>query len=108
MPLFAESHTDLELREHIRTPKDLNGGEPLDRRAGAIDCDEVYHHHRTRLKKIEATIRTATFDLVKNQLRDFSIDEITLTEVRSCRRSNIPKQFYRGTQYDALFSKIKV
>lgn len=62
---------------------------------------------RQRIKKIEAIIRPSTFDNIRTALQELSV-EMIVSDVRSCGRQDVRKQFYRGTEYDALVPKVKL
>ena len=108
MQLYGvEVQAPLGFETRQQAPQDANemearyqGGEQRPRRED--------HGDRKRLKKIEAIIRPATFDIIRYELEDLCVEEIIVTEVRTCARRDVRKQFYRGAQYEVLLPKMKV
>jgi nitrogen regulatory protein P-II 1 len=61
------------------------------------------------MKKIEAIIKTARFETVKEALEKFDICGITVTQVFGCGRQKGKKEIYRGTEVTVnLLPKIKI
>lgn len=61
------------------------------------------------MKKIEAIIRPAKLDDIKEALGKFGIHGMTVTEVIGCGLQKGKKEIYRGTEYTIdLLPKIKI
>lgn len=61
------------------------------------------------MKKIEAIIRPAKLDDIKDALGKFGIHGMTVTEVIGCGLQKGKKEVYRGTEYTIdLIAKIKI
>src|ERR1035441_8148849 len=103
----AEDQVSLGFETRQRAPKDANEIEAQHEGGERPPCCEP-HGQRKLLKKIEAILRPATFDIIRSELEGLSIGEITISEVRTCGRQDVRKQFYRGAQYDVLLPKVKV
>lgn len=61
------------------------------------------------MKKIEAIVRPAKFDEIKEALGRFNIGGMTVTEVLGCGMQKGKTEVYRGTEYSVdLLNKIKI
>jgi nitrogen regulatory protein PII len=60
-----------------------------------------------RLRKIEAIMAPAAFDLVKPVLEEMTID-IAVSEIHACGSEASRKGYYRGAEYRVLTPKIKL
>lgn len=61
------------------------------------------------MKKIEAIIRPAKFEALKEALGSYNIHGLTVTEVVGCGLQKGKTEIYRGTEYSIdLLPKIKV
>lgn len=61
------------------------------------------------MKKIEAIIRPAKLDDIKDALGKFGVHGMTVTEVIGCGLQKGKKEVYRGTEYTIdLLPKIKI
>lgn len=61
------------------------------------------------MKKIEAIIRPAKLDEIKDALGRFGIHGMTVTEVIGCGLQKGKKEIYRGTEYTIdLLPKVKI
>ena len=61
------------------------------------------------MKKIEAIIQPFKLDEVKEALKSFGIDGMTISEVRGHGRQKGHKEVYRGQEYNVdLLPKVKV
>ena len=61
------------------------------------------------MKKVEAIIKSAKFESVKEALDKFDVHGITVTQVYGCGRQKGKKEIYRGTEvFVNLLPKIKI
>ena len=103
MRLYAEVQTPV--RSEACQPANSIGTQWEDgERNGTSDCRD----QSKRVKKVEAIVLPETFEMIRSELEEFSIQEISLTEVRICGRQDARKQFYRGAEYEVLQPKVKV
>lgn len=103
MRLYAENQTPV--RRQACQPADSIGTQwEDDERNGSYNGRDP----SKRVKKVEAIVPPNTFDMIRSELEEFSIQEITIAEVRVCGRRDARKQFYRGAEYEALLPKVKV
>ena len=103
MRLYVENQTP-ERREACQ-PADTIGTQWEDgERNGSCQGGD----QNERVKRVEAIVPPATFDMIRSNLEEFSLQEITITEVRTCGRQVVQKQFYRGSEYEVLQTKVKV
>ena len=61
------------------------------------------------MKKIEAIIKPAKLEAVKDALNELGVQGMTVTEVKGYGRQKGHMETYRGSQYEVLFvPKVKV
>lgn len=61
------------------------------------------------MKKIEAIIQPHKLDEVKEALKSFGVEGMTISEVRGHGRQKGHKEVYRGMEYDVdLLPKVKI
>jgi nitrogen regulatory protein P-II 1 len=61
------------------------------------------------MKKIEAVIRPAKIEEIKDELNKYSIHGITISQVMGCGMQKGRKEYYRGTEVTLnLLAKIKI